>query len=1072
MIPFVDELLKINIEKKYDGLTSELNVIVIMKLFEKSKGNVLVLVNNLFDTNKVFEKIKTYTDDVYVFPMDDFVTSVAISSSPELKISRLETIRAISNGNKKIIVTNLMGYLHYLPSLIDATKNIVLQDKEKIIREELINKFEEFGYVKSSLVTTTGEYAIRGYIIDVFGIEQESPVRIELFGDSIESIRLFDENTQLSFEKINKVEIFPFKEIKTEKKSSLKEYLNNPLIIKYDPNQINISYKKLLEDVKYYNKKNNYDTNTKYFHDYDNKENSIIIDTINKTSKINCQSLSNFNSDINKLSDFINNNIMKKKTILMYLQNKSQIEYIMSKFPNSKVVKTKKEITFENLNIIESKLNEGFIIEDYVFISDKDFDKKIVERIKYTSSLKIGKRISSFDQINIGDYVVHRIHGIGIYNGVVTIEKNKMKMDYIQILYKDSDKVYIPIEKINTIFKYTIKDGRPPVINKLNSLDWIRKKQKVKEKIDDISDELIELYAEREKLSKKAYRSIEEEAKFAAEFIYEPTPDQLKAIEEIDKDLESTKPMDRLLCGDVGYGKTEVAFRTIFKSIMNGYQVAYLCPTTILSNQQYQNALERFKNYPVNIALLNRFISKKETEMILKKLSEGKIDLIIGTHKLLNEKIEYKNLNLLVIDEEQRFGVLHKEKIKSFKKNINVLTLSATPIPRTMKMALSGIRDLSIIDTPPVNRYPVQTYVIEEDEMIIRDSIYKEISRNGQCFILYNRVNNIEEKAYKISKLVPDSSVISAHGQMNKQELERIMENFIEGKYNVLVCTTIIESGIDIPNVNTLIVIDADQFGLSQLYQIRGRVGRSDRIAYAYLMYKKHKLLTENAIQRLKSIQEFTELGSGYKIAMRDLAIRGAGDVLGSEQAGFIDSVGIELYMEMINEKMREIAGNKIEEEQETKNLIDVETHITDDFVNDEMIKIEIHKRINEVVDRKTLKEIKSEIIDRFGILNETIDVYLHQRLFENWAQKNKITQINQTEKQIDIIIPRELSEKVIGNKLLHNLSKIDPSIKIKYHNKRIIISLILSKIKKHYIYYLLDVIELFENGLVINKEK
>lgn len=1069
MFSFIDNILKINTNTNFDGLTNELNIILIARYFEKNNDNILVLVNNLFDANKVFEKLKTYTNDVYLFPMDDFITSVAISASPELKITRLETLRSINNINKKIIVTNLMGYLHYLPSLNVAKESIILKKNIKYLRNELIEKLDEFGYTKSSLVTTTGEYAVRGYIIDVFGIEQEEPIRIEFFGDSIDSIRTFDENTQLSIENINEMEIFPFKERQTEKKSSLKEYLNKPIIIKFDPNQITNSYEKLLKDVKYYNEKNKFDINTKYFHNYDSKEKCITIDTINKKSIIETQTIINFNSDIELLSQFIEKNIKEKKFVILCLPNQSQIDYIKSKITNSQIITNPENIRNNKLNIMKIKINEGFIIENYVVISDKDFEKKVIDRIKYKSSLKIGKRISSFDQINIGDYVVHRIHGIGIYNGVVTIEKNKMKMDYIQILYKDNDKVYIPIEKINILFKYTIKDGRSPVINKLNSLDWVRKKQKVKDKIDDISDELIELYAEREKLNKKPYKSIVDEAKFASEFIYDPTPDQLKAIEEIDKDLESTKPMDRLLCGDVGYGKTEVAFRTIFKAIMNGYQVAYLCPTTILSNQQYQNAIERFKNYPINIALLNRFVSVKETKKILKNLKEGLIDLVIGTHKLLNDKIEYKNLNLLIIDEEQRFGVLHKEKIKSFKKNVNVLTLSATPIPRTMKMALSGIRDLSIIDTPPINRYPVQTYVIEEDEIIIRDSIYKEISREGQCFVLYNRIDNIEEQAYKISQLVPEASVISAHGQMNKEELEQIMSEFIDGKYNVLVCTTIIESGIDIPNVNTLIVIDADQFGLSQLYQIRGRVGRSDRIAYAYLMYKKTKLLTETAIQRLKSIQEFTELGSGYKIAMRDLAIRGAGDILGSEQAGFIDSVGIELYMEMINEKMQEISGNKVLEEVETKNLIDVETHIPNTFIDDEMIKIEIHKRINEVRDRDTLKEIQREIEDRFGLLTSEIDIYLHQRLFENWAKNNNISQINQTDKTIEIIIPKEISMNVSGDKLLINLNKIDSSIKVRYHNRRIIITLIIKKLDKHFIYYLLDIIELFEKKIVIS---
>jgi len=1073
MISFIDKIFNIGKINNYNGLTSEANAMIVIRYFEKNNRNILLITNSIFDANKVYEQLKTYTNDVYLFPVDDFVSSVALSSSPELKIKRLETIRAINNNNKVLIVTNLMGYIHYLPSKESSKESISLSVDNNIKRDEIIELLEKFGYTRSSLVTTTGEYAVRGFILDVFGVEFEQPVRIEFFGDTIESIRYFDDITQLSTESVGSVVINPFKEIMSEINSSLTEYLNDPLLIKYDPNQISLTYEKLLEDVKYYKDKNKIEKNKEYFHDYGKKEDCIIIDTINKSidNNYSCQEMINFNSDINFLSEYVNNCLKKDKKVIIYLPNSTQIEYISSKINNCKVIKSIIDLDANKINIIKYGINKGFILNDFVIISDKDYEKGHVERAKYKSSLKIGKRISSFDQISIGDFVVHRIHGIGIYNGVVTIEKNKMKMDYIQILYKGNDRVYIPIEKINTIFKYTVKDGQAPAINKLNSLEWQKKKQKVKDKINDISGELIELYAERNKQYKKPYYFVEDEASFASEFMFDPTPDQIKAIEDIDNDLMSTKPMDRLLCGDVGYGKTEVAFRTIFKAVMNGFQVAYLCPTTILSNQQYQSALVRFKSYAINVCLLNRFVSKREETKIIAGLKSGTIDVVIGTHKLLNDKIEYKNLNLLIVDEEQRFGVLHKEKIKSFKSNINILTLSATPIPRTLKMALSGIRDLSIIDTPPVNRYPVQTYVIEEDDLLIKDVIYKEITRNGQCFILYNRVNNIEEKAYNISKLVPDAKVISAHGQMNKNELESIMSDYVNQEYNVLVCTTIIESGIDIPNVNTLVVIDADQFGLSQLYQIRGRVGRSDRIAYAYLMYKKTKILTDNAIKRLKSIQEFTELGSGYKIAMRDLAIRGAGDILGSEQAGFIDSVGIELYMQMISEKMNEIANIPNLEEEETKNIIDVETHIPDDFADDESIKIEIHKKISEINSREKLSIIQKELEDRFGKLTETITIYMYQRLFEYLANKNGINQINVNENVIEIVIPKSISKNILGDRLLIKLNKINNNISIKYQNQRIILTILINKIKKHYVYYLVEIMELFESKVIFKKE-
>lgn len=1064
MISFLDKQLNIDKTKKFIGLTMDTNMMIIARLFEKTNNDIIVVANSLFDSNKIYEIMKNIVNETNVFPMDDFISMVAISASPELKIKRLETIRATNNPQKKIIITNLMGYLHLLPSKNKSNESLSFSVGKTIERTQLLETLDKFGYTRSSLVTTTGEFAERGFIVDVFGIEEKSPIRIEFLGDEIESIRTFDDVTQLSIEKINNFVLYPFKEQESDEKTTISDYLNNPITIVINKNQIEKAYKKLLEEVENFKNKKNISSDHNYFNQLKFPQNIIDIDTINfDDNKITNQEISNFNTKVDQLNEYIFKNIKNKKTILMYLSNKSQIDFIQSNIDNTKIIKDENDIDKTKLNIINRKINKGFILNDYIIIGEKDFESSVSEKINYQSSLKIGKRISSFDQINIGDYVVHRIHGIGIYNGIVTIEQDHLLMDYIQILYKGQDKVYIPIEKINTLYKYTVKDGRMPTINKLNSKEWERKKLSAKHKIDDITDELIELYAKRNSSFKKPYFSNEEEAKFASEFIYEPTPDQLKAIEEIENDLLSTKPMDRLLCGDVGYGKTEVAFRTIFKSIINGYQVIYLCPTTILSNQQYLNAMERFKNYPINIALLNRFTPTSKVKEIYEGLENHQIDLVIGTHKLLNDKIKYKNLNLLIVDEEQKFGVLHKEKIKTLKQNINILTLSATPIPRTLKMAMSGVRDLSIIDTPPVNRYPVQTYVIEEEDLVIKDVIYKELARNGQSFILYNKVASIEEKTKKISLLVPEARIVFAHGQMDKNELEKIMNDFVAGEYDVLVCTTIIESGIDIQNVNTLVILDAEQFGLSQLYQIRGRVGRSNRIAYAYLMYNRDKILTDTAIKRLNSIKEFTELGSGYKIAKRDLAIRGAGDMLGSEQAGFIDSIGIELYMEMINEKMQEISGEKIEDKEDNKNLINVQTHISDYFAKDETIKIEVHKRINEITSKEKLKIVESELTDRFGTLNENILIYMYQRLFEELSRQNNITQLNKTENIIEIIIPKEEVIYIDGNILLNEITKIDKNILIKHHNNRIIITVIISKLNKHFIYYLVKIMEVIK---------
>ena len=652
-------------------------------------------------------------------------------------------------------------------------------------------------------------------------------------------------------------------------------------------------------------------------------------------------------------------------------------------------------------------------------------------------------------------------HGIGQYQGITTLSVKGIQKDYLTIAYADKDKIYVPVEKISTIYKYTGKDGIEPKLNSLGSNNWEKTKRYVQSKIKDISQELIKLYKERIALKKIPYKDFVEESVFASEFVYVLTKDQQKSIIDIDSDLKSSIPMDRLLCGDVGFGKTEVAMRAMFKTIVNNHQVMYLCPTTILSKQQYKVALERFKNWPVNIRLLNRYTSLKETKEIINDFKDGKIDILFGTHRILSDDVLPKDLGLLVVDEEQRFGVSHKEKIKQLKKDVNVLTLSATPIPRTLKMALSGLRNLSIIDTPPINRYPVQTYVIAEDDLLIKDAIYKELSRKGQVFILYNRVETILNYVDYISKLVPEAKIAFAHGKMDKYQLDKIMEDFIQNKYDILICTTIIESGIDIPNVNTLIIHDADNFGLSQLYQIRGRVGRSDRIAYAYLMYEKNKLLNEIAIKRLNTIKEFTELGSGYKIAMRDLSIRGAGDIFGASQAGFVDSVGINLYMKMIEDELKRQQGQVVlEDDLSNKSLLNVDTHIKDDYVSDEDIKIEIHQKINEIDSYQKLLEIKQELEDRFGKITEEMQVYMYEEWFEKIAQKYNITQVIQTDRLVEITLPEDLSNNIKGDKLLIEAMSLTKYFNIKYNNKKITITLYIKQLDRHFIYYIVTLLE------------
>ena len=1059
---------------KYDnniiiqGLTKELNTFYVQNLYNNTQKNILIVTSTLFEANQIFKNLKTYLDNVYLFPMDDFLTSVALAVSPEFKVKRLETLDKIKE-KKSIVITNLTGYLRYLPDInIKDKLNLEITKSTKINREKLEEILDKYGYNKETLVTTTGEYAVRGYVIDIFLINEEHPIRIEFFGSNIDSIRYFNESTQLSIKQLDSINITPNKEVTTTKNSSIYDYLKEPITIFYNRSQIENSYKKMLEDIINYNKE--IDSNEKYMFDFEeiNPDYKIFINTfenenIKNSLTFTSKEIENFNSNYDKLKDFVNSKIIKKKTVIFCLSKDSQIKIIKEIFPDAIVTKN---IINNSINIINKQINNGFEYKDYVVIGEFDIEKVHSTSIKYKNNYHIGKKIKDIDSLSLGDYVVHRQHGIGIYNGIITLNTSGIKKDYLQINYKDTDKVYIPVEKISSIYKYSDKDGTKPKINKLNSTSWAKTKQTLQKKIKDISEELIKLYSIRNSIKGEAYVPNEVESQFDSEFEYELTRDQEKVINEIYRDLDSVVPMDRLLCGDVGFGKTEVAFRAIFRTVLNNKQVCYLCPTTILSKQQYESALNRFKNYPVEIALLNRFTTPKEVKRIKEGLKTGVIDIVFGTHRLLSDDIEYKKLGLLIVDEEQRFGVTHKEKIKKYKNDVNVLTLSATPIPRTLKMAMSGLRDLSVIDTPPVNRYPVQTYVLQENDVIIRDAIYKELSRNGQVFILYNKVETIENEVEKIKRLVPEARIKYAHGQMSKTELDDIMTEFTEYEFDILVCTTIIETGIDIQNANTLIIIDADYFGLAQLYQIRGRVGRSDKIAYAYLLYNKSKVLNETSVKRLQAIKEFTELGSGYRIAMRDLSIRGAGDIIGSEQAGFVDTVGISLYMKMVEEEIKRLNGEKVEEEDDKPALVNVETAIDDNYVKDEELKIEIHQKINEIDSYEKLLDTKKELEDRFGKVSSELEVYMYEEWFEKISEDLKITKVIQNERFVEIELPEEISSQTKGDKLFLESYNINANFKFRYFNKRIIISLPLKGLEKHFLYYFVPLLNIIKNDL------
>lgn len=1044
---FLDEYFKYEIGTEISGLTHELNVFYVQKLCEKYDRNIIVLTSSLFEANKIYDSLVKIHDNTLLFPMDDFLSSMIVASSPELKYKRLETLDKLKSDKKYIIVTNLMGYLKYLPSA-NIKNYIDIKQNDVIKRDVLAEEINKLGYHRESLVTMSGEYAVRGFILDLYPIDYEHPIRIEFDGNIIDNIKYFNENTQMSTEETNKIKIKAIDEMPSDDKNSLFDYAKNPLVVYVDKSQIEATYTHLYDDIIEYKEANDVKEDLMYSLD-DIKDNDKIFINLFSTDGIDlkAQSIINYKENFLKLESDYNKWIKEGKIVYFYLSNNNEKKQLLKIIPSA--------------HIIMKELEHGFILGKYVIISENDIEDVKVTHGVYKNNFHVGKKIKDFNQLEKGDYVVHISHGIGIYQGITTLSVRGVQKDFLTIYYEGTDKIYVPVEKIDLIYKYTCKDGVKPKLNKLGSTNWEKTKKYISEKVKDISRELILLYKKRLELKKKPYKDYPEEEVFASEFKYNLTPDQKKAVVEINNDLKKDNPMDRLLCGDVGFGKTEVAMRAMFKAVLNNEQVLYLCPTTILSKQQYNVAKERFKNWPIEIALLNRHVSARETHRILEDLKRGKIDILFGTHRILSDDIVCKNLGMLVVDEEQRFGVTHKEKIKTMKSDVNVLTLSATPIPRTLKMAMSGLRDLSVIDTPPVNRYPVQTYVAVEDDFLIKDAIYKELARKGQIFILYNRVETIEKYMNHIHELVPDAKINFAHGKMEKDELDNIMTSFINNEFDILICTTIIESGIDIPNVNTLIIHDADNFGLSQLYQIRGRVGRSNKIAYAYLMYEKNKMLNDIAIKRLNTIKEFTELGSGYRIAMRDLSLRGAGDIFGASQAGFIDSVGISLYMKMIEDEIKRQQGEFTpEEDKETQALINVSTHISDTYVTDEDIKIEIHQKINEIDSYEKMLEIKNELEDRFGKVTDDMLVYMYEEWFEKLAKKYNIKQVVQTDRSIEITLPEDVSSNIKGDKLLIEAMNLSRSFNIKYVNKKISILLYTKDLPKHFIFYIVTLLE------------
>lgn len=1072
----------------------DFNMMLIATDFYQGNQSIFVVLPSLYLAQRYYDGLSGFVEeeDVLFFPADELISAEMVAATGDFLFERIQTIYTLLLGKKKIVVTNLHGAIKYeLPKVLWQQSIFKLRCKDSIAIEQLLKQLVRLGYEHVYTITKTGEYARRGSIVDIFPLGSTSPIRLDFFGDEIDTIKYFNMDSQRSTEALEEFIILPVTEFlyDTEDfvraKDQLLRYLDQYQLSSIEESMIEhdlfaLENHQSLENLsRYFGFFSSelvtifdfVDQHKKYFIDpIKSKENydRMTLDLNEYCGRIGGYSIANMklyaNLDelllkgviqieglrtLGRLDDVINAKIVEgykaqQKAILDDFRRYKDNKYIVLSYTNEERLKRLIDSCLdENLFLVKVKENQpiergqincikghypafDWVDGEMLFLNDESLYEVdyAPRKARYKSVYKNAIKISKYDELEIGDYVVHYDYGIGKYLGIKTIETEGIKRDFLYVLYGGASGIYIPLEQISSIMKYASKEVEGIKLHEIGSSQWARTKAKVRKRVHDISDQLIKLYAARQ--NAKGFEFLpdtEEQLQFEADFAYELTPDQRKAIEAVKRDMESARPMDRLICGDVGYGKTEVAMRAAFKAVYSGKQVCMLAPTTILATQHYQNFKSRMEQYGIRVELMNRFVPATKQKKIIEDLKSGGVDVVIGTHRLLSKEISYKDLGLLIVDEEQRFGVTHKEKIKELKVNVDCITLSATPIPRTLQMSVMGLKDLSMIETPPKNRYPVQTYVLERNDRIIADAIERELSRGGQVFYLYNFVDSIEEVAVHLHELVPMAKICVGHGKLTKDQLENRISDFIAHRYDILLCTTIIETGIDMPETNTLIIHDADRLGLSQLYQIRGRVGRSHKIAYAYLMYEPRKILTPAAEKRLETIKEFNELGSGFKIAMRDLSIRGSGDLLGEEQSGFVESVGLDMYLKILNEEIHHLTLK--EEQQPDKSLVVplVSRTISKEYIENEDVRIEIHKKIDKLQSLDALHDLNNELLDRFGEVELELKLYMYEKLMKNYCQKLGIYKIDTTQAGLmKFIFSKEKTNLLDGNFLFNEM--------------------------------------------------
>ena len=1076
----------------YNSLTEEaLKIAVTVK---DSKEPLIIVKENAYMANRLRDILVSYfeEDEICVYLPEESLRAEEIASSYENRAARLSSLyKMITCDSLKVIIVSPYGLIRHLPEKEELLSRIITVRKDDVLnKEELIDQLLKLGYEKTSHVETPMSFASRGFIVDVFSVNYDKPIRIEFFDDIIDSIRFFDNSSQRTLEKTDEVQICFAKDVffsEEEKqhlsenvkiesgqmeldmeyirndlyrqsqyfyysyfvKSHLKDYFEDACIYLSDEEKIE-SHLKMLSDetIAYIQEMHDEHRLPLRFYVFAEFKREIagrkLIrgEPFKEAPKIT--EIEFPYGTIDYAANVLSNEKSRYKLVVLDEKHCEEIieSFIRLSIPYTIYTDTLKE----GINVAYGDVFGGFEIkdQDLSVYTVRELFKQRQHSGRYASRYAEARTLNSYEELNRGDYVVHDQYGIGQYVAIESRTVNGIECDYLKIIYKGNDELLVPLSQFSLVRKYVSKEGVVPKLHKLGSKEWEKTKQRVEESVNDIALKLIELYSIRDTDIGFAFsKDTPMQKEFEDTFEYELTDDQITAIREVKEDMEKPRPMDRLLCGDVGFGKTEVAIRASFKAVNDDKQVAYLCPTTILSFQHYDTFRKRFENFPVRVEILNRYIPEDRQRAIIRDLKEGKVDILIGTHRILSKDIEYKDLGLLIIDEEQRFGVEHKEKIKQMKNSIDVLSLSATPIPRTLQMSLVGIRGMSTLDTPPQNRYPVQTYVVHKNDNLVEEVIMRELERNGQVFYLYNNVDLIYSIARKLQERIPYAKVGVAHGQMDRTQIEDIMYKFYENEINVLICTTIIETGLDIPNANTIIVDNAQNFGLSQLYQIKGRVGRSDRVAYAYLMIPEKKQLNENSIKRLEAIKEFTSLGSGYKIAMRDLTIRGAGDLLGEKQSGFIDNVGLDLYLAMLNRAIRKAKGEEVEEEKPKTNVnVPISSYIPDSFSDNDYDKLALYHELYDIDSKEALFDYYLKICDEYGKLPKQVEALFDKKKLELLCNLNLVDKVSNLKGKFTITLSKEYSDHIDGVKLFEYVNSLSKDIVITYRNSKLAISL------------------------------